>query len=319
MNLFQPKDALRTLRGGFRLPPTGALGQNPPAGAVVYYSFKEKPQGEVTLEFLDNSGKLIRKFSSKQAPSKVEQVGAEEEEDEVPRRPDGADRVPAEAGLNRFVWDLHYPDAASFPGLIMWAGNVRGPAIVPGSYKVRLTADGKSQTQTFEIRKDPRLSTTPQDYERQLEVAMQIHNKLSQTNEAVIEIRDIRKQLDAYAERVKDPKVVDAAKALNRKLTVVEEELYQTKNRASEDPLNFPIKLNNKLAALEGTVESSDDPPTTQTTEVYEGLASQVNVQLETLKRLLSTDLAAFNRLVHDQNVPAVIVAEPKSAGRGAR
>lgn len=221
--------------------------------------------------------------------------------------------------MNRFVWDLHYPDAATFPGLIMWAGNVRGPAIVPGNYKVRLTADGKSQTQAFEIRKDPRLNTTPQDYERQLEVALQIHNKLSQTNEAVIEIRDIRKQLDAYTERVKDAKVVDAAKALNQKLTAVEEALYQTKNRASEDPLNFPIKLNNKLAALEGTVESSDDPPTTQTTEVYEGLASQVNVQLETLKKLVSTDLAAFNRLVHDQNVPAVIVAEPKPTETGAR
>jgi hypothetical protein len=201
----------------------------------------------------------------------------------------------------------------------MWAGNVRGPAIVPGNYKVRLTAGGKSQTQAFEIRKDPRLNTTPQDYERQLEVAMQIHNKLSQTNEAVIQIRDIRKQLDAYTERVKDAKVVDAAKALNQKLTAVEEALYQTKNRASEDPLNFPIKLNNKLAALEGTVESSDDPPTTQTTEVYEGLASQVNAQLETLKKLVSTDLAAFNRLVHDQNVPAVIVAEPKPAETGAR
>ncbi len=201
----------------------------------------------------------------------------------------------------------------------MWAGNVRGPAIVPGNYKVRLTADGKSQTQTFEIRKDPRLNTTPQDYERQLEVALQIHNKLSQTNEAVIQIRDIRKQLDSYTERVKDAKVVDAGKALNQKLTAVEEALYQTKNRASEDPLNFPIKLNNKLAALEGTVESSDDPPTTQTTEVYEGLASQVNAQLETLKKLVSTDLAAFNRLVHDQNVPAVIVAEPKPAETGAR
>jgi hypothetical protein len=286
---------------------------------VVYYSFKEKPQGEVTLEFLDNSGKLIRKYSSKQTPRRTEAAGAEEEEDEAPRRPAGAERVPAEAGLNRFVWDLHYPDAATFPGLIMWAGNVRGPAIVPGSYKVRLTLDGKSQTQTFDVRKDPRLTTTPQDYERQLEVALQIHNKLSQTNEAVIEIRDIRKQLDAYTERVKDAKVVDAAKALNQKLTAVEEALYQTKNRASEDPLNFPIKLNNKLAALEGTVESSDDPPTTQTTEVYEGLASQVNVQLETLKKLVGTDLAAFNRLVHDQNVPAVIVTEPKPGETRAR
>jgi len=134
----------------------------------------------------------------------------------------------------------------------MWAGNVRGPAIVPGNYRVRLSADGKSQSQTFEVRKDPRLNTTPQDYERQLEVAMQIHNKLNQTNEAVIQIRDIRKQLDAYTERVKDAKVVDAAKALNQKLTAVEEALHQTKNRASEDPLNFPIKLNNKLAAPGG-------------------------------------------------------------------
>ena len=236
-----------------------------------------------------------------------------------PRRRPGADRVPAEAGLNRFVWDLHYPDAATFPGLIMWAGNVRGPAIVPASYKVRLTADGKSQTQTFEVKKDPRLNTTPQDYARQLEVALQIHNKLSQTNQAVIQIRDIRKQLDAYTERVKDAKVVDAAGALNQKLTAVEEALYQTKNRASEDPLNFPIKLNNKLAALEGTVESSDDPPTVQTTEVYEGLASQVNAQLETLRKLVGTDLAAFNRLVHDQNVPAVIVAPTGSSDGAAR
>ena len=102
-------------------------------------------------------------------------------------------------------------------------------------------------------------------------MALQIHNKLSQTNEAVVEIRDIRKQLDAYTERVKDAKVVEAAKALNQKLTAVEEALYQTKNRASEDPLNFPIKLNNKLAALHGTVESSDDPPTLQTTASLRG------------------------------------------------
>jgi hypothetical protein len=311
MRLFQPKDTLRTLRGGFRLPPSGALGQNPPAGAVVYYWFQDKPQGEVTLEVLDNTGKLIRKFSSKPAPRRPEPGPSAEEEEEGPRRPAGADRVPAEAGLNRFVWDLHYPDAAGFPGLIMWAGNVRGPAIVPGNYRVRLTADGKSQTQAFEVRRDPRLNTTPEEYARQLEVALQIHNKLSQTNEAVVQIRDIRKQLDAYTERVKDSKVVEAAKALNQKLAAVEEALYQTKNRASEDPLNFPIKLNNKLAALHGTVESSDDPPTVQSTQVYEGLASQVNLELENLRKIVATDLAAFNKLVREQNVPAVIVTSP--------
>jgi photosystem II stability/assembly factor-like uncharacterized protein len=309
LTLFQPKDTYRTLRGGFRLPPGGSQGQNPVAGAAIYYSFKEKPKDEVTLEFLDSSSKLIRKFSSK-TDAKQEAPAGGEGEDDGPR-PAGPARVSVEAGLNRFVWDLHYPDATTFPGLIMWAGNVRGPAIVPGSYQVRLTANGKSETQSFEVKKDPRLATTSDDYARQLEVALQIHNKLTQSNEAVIQIRDIRKQLDEYAGRVKDPKVVDAAKKLSKDLTAVEEALYQTKNRANQDPLNFPIKLNNKLAGLAGTVESSDDAPTAQSTQVYEDLASQVNAQLETLKKLVASDLAAFNKLAHDQNVPAVAVPQP--------
>jgi hypothetical protein len=198
----------------------------------------------------------------------------------------------------------------------MWAGNIHGPVIVPGNYKVRLTANGKSETQTVQVKKDPRLSTTPEEYARQLEVAQQIHNKLTQSNDAVIRIRDIRKQLDEYAERVKDQKVVDAAKALSKNLTAVEEALYQTKNRANEDPLNFPIKLNNKLAALEGVVESSDNGPTLQSSQVFEDLASQVNAQLETLKKLTGSDLAAFNKLARDQNVPAVIISDPQPATR---
>jgi photosystem II stability/assembly factor-like uncharacterized protein len=308
LKLYQPKDTYRTLRGGFRLPPGGSQGQNPVAGAAIYYSFKDKPKDEVTLEFLDSSGKLIRKFSSKTA-ARQEPVAGGEGDDDAPR-PAGPARVSVEAGLNRFVWDLHYPDATTFPGLIMWAGNVRGPAIVPGSYKVRLSANGKSETQSFEVKKDPRLTTTSDDYARQLEVALQIHSKLSQSNEAVIQIRDIRKQLDEYAARVKDSKVVDAAKKLSKELTAVEEALYQTKNRANQDPLNFPIKLNNKLAGLAGTVESSDDAPTAQSTQVYEDLASQVNAQIETLKKLVGSDLAAFNKLAHDQNVPAVAVPQ---------
>jgi photosystem II stability/assembly factor-like uncharacterized protein len=318
VHLFQPKDPYRVLRGGFQLPPTGAQGQNPAAGAVVYYSLKEKPKDkdEVTIEFLDAAGKLIRKFSSKPPAAPRARGGEpaleqEAEDPDEPRPSPTADRVHAEAGLNRFVWNLRYPDAATFPGLIMWAGSVRGPAIVPGKYQVRLTAAGKTQTESFEIKKDPRLSTTPEDYAKQLELAMQIHKKLSDSNAAVVEIRGIRRQLNEYAERVKNPKVIEAAKTLAKNLTAVEEALYQTKNRASEDPLNFPIKLNNKLAALAGVVESSDDPPPVQTTMVYEDLASQVNAQLNALKKLTTTDLAAFNKLVRDENVPAITVVAP--------
>ncbi len=127
------------MRGGFHLPPGGSQGQNPAAGAAVYYSLKEKPKDEVTLEFLDNSGKLIRKFSSKPPAKKTVAEGDEEEEGP----PHDADRVPTEAGLNRFVWNLRYPDATTFPGLIMWAGSVRGPGDRAG--QLQGAADGERQ------------------------------------------------------------------------------------------------------------------------------------------------------------------------------
>jgi hypothetical protein len=153
--------------------------------------------------------------------------------------------------------------------------------------------------------KDPRLSTTPEDYARQISLALQIRDKLAATNDAVIRIRAVRQQLEEFAKR-DDKRVADAAKALSTKLTAVEEDLYQTKNRAAEDPLNFPIKLNNKLAYVMGSVESSDNPPTAQENMVYEDVATKVNAELKTLDNLMTVDLAAFNKLVHDAGVPAV-------------
>ncbi len=155
-------------------------------------------------------------------------------------------------------------------------------------YTVKLTVDGKSQTQTFEVKKDPRLTTTPEDYAKQVSLALQIRDKLSAANEGVIRIREIRKQLEEYTKR-DDKRVADAAKALMKKLTAVEEELYQTKNRASEDPLNYPIKLNNKLAHVLGVVEGSDNAAHAQSYMVYEDVATQTNVQLRALNTLLTT------------------------------
>ncbi len=208
---------------------------------------------------------------------------------------------------------MRYPDATKFPGMIFWAGTVRGPLVTPGTYQVRLTVNGKSQTKNFEVKKDPRLTTTAEEFASQLALALQIRDKLTIVNDDIIHIRDIRKQLDGYIERVKDQKVVDAAKALSKKFTEVEEALYQTKNRASEDPLNFPIRLNNKLAHLLGVVESSDNAPTAQTGMVFEDLASQTNVQLRKLDQVMKADLATFNKLVRDENIPAVVASEKKT------
>jgi len=316
VHLFQPKEVYRGGsggRGGGGQRGGGAVGANPSPGTVVYYSLKARPQGEVTLEFLDEKGASIKKFSSRGG----------DDANAGGRRPAGGDddeapvfvpvaRVSTNAGLNRFVWDLRYPDATTFPNLIMWAGNTRGPLVAPGKYSVRLTVDGKTQTQSFTIMKDLRVKASIEDLQKQTALSLQLRDKLSQANDGVIKIRDVRKQINEYADRLKDDpaskKVVDAARDLAKKLTAVEEELYQTKNQSSQDPLNFPIKLNNRVAALLGVVQSADFAPTAQSYMVFEGLASEVNAQLRTLDGLLKTDLPAFNKLARDQNVPAVIL-----------
>jgi photosystem II stability/assembly factor-like uncharacterized protein len=312
-HLFQPKDAYRFGAGGRFGGGRGgaAMGENPAAGAVVYYWLKEKPKGEVALEFLDGSGKLVKKFSSRE-PERPPQP-ASEEDDENPFHAAPPARVSAQQGMNRFVWNLRYPDATSFPGLIMWAGSVTGPRVSPGTYSVRLTVDGKTQTQTFQVKKDPRLETTQEEYGKQLSLALQLRDKLSETNQGVIRIREVRKQLEPYTGR-SDKRVSEAARDLIQKLTAVEEDLYQTKNRAAEDPLNFPIKLNNKLAHLLGVVANSEYQPTAQSYMVYEELATQVNAKLKTLNGLMTTELGAFNKLVRESGVPAVEAPEKAAA-----
>lgn len=307
MLLFQPEDPYRiSVGGGFRTV-AGAAGQNPPAGAVIYYWMKDKPKGDVTLEFLHSNGKSVRKFSTADKPPA--NTPAAEEDDEGPR-PAPFQRLPAEAGMNRFVWNLRFPDAATFPGLIMWAGVTRGPLAVPGEYQVRLTADGQTVTQRFQIKKDPRLQTTAEEFAKQLSLSLQIRDKLTETHEAILRIRDARKQLEDIAARVSDKAVTDAAKELAKKLTAVEEALYQTKNQSSQDPLNYPIRLNNRLAALQGVVQSADAAPTAQSYQLHEELASEINRELKTLGGLLGKEIPTFNKLVKEKDVPAVILKQ---------
>ncbi len=312
MHLFQPKDAYRGGGGRGGRGGAGAVGENPAAGAVIYYSLKDRPKGDVKLAFLDSAGKVVREFSSKEAaparPAAGGQGPADEDTEQAgPGRGAPPARVTAQPGLNKFIWNLRYPDATTFPGLIMWAASVQGPRISPGKYQVRITVDGKQQTQSFEVKADPRLKTTTEEYAKQLSLALQVRDKLSETNAGVLRIREVRKQLEEFTKR-DDKKVADAAKALVAKLTAVEEELYQTKNRASEDPLNFPIKLNNKLAYILGTVSNSETEPTSASYMVYEDLATQVNGKLRALTGLLTDDVAAFNKTVKDSATPVIVV-----------
>ncbi|MBI3004784.1 MAG: glycosyl hydrolase [Ignavibacteriales bacterium] len=317
MFLYQPRHVYRMRSGGFgggagaSARPTG---RNPSNGAVVYYYFKDPPKDEVKLDFLDGNGKLMKSFSSKQ-----DRQEGTQQPPETPFGPGaGQQRVSTDSGMNRFVWDLRVTDATAVPGAIFWAGNIRGPVVAPGSYTVRLAVGKDTLRQTFELKKDPRLETTQEEFAEQFSLAMKIKDKLSAAHEAINTIREIKKQAEELTKKsANHPSkntVADAAKKLGEKLSAVEEELIQVKIKSNQDALNYPIKLNNKLAALAGNVGSADTKPTRQQLEVFADLSARTDVQLTKLKDILATEVPAFNKLIKEQDIPAVIL---KSEQRG--
>jgi photosystem II stability/assembly factor-like uncharacterized protein len=295
-HLFGPRDVYRMGGfggfGGF----ISGVGANPPNGAVVYYYLKDEPEDVVKLEFLEADGTLIKEFTS------------------TPERGRDEGDVAKEAGMNRFVWNLRYPDASRFPGMIMWAGGTAGPRAVPGSYQVRLTVGEQTYTQPFQLLKDPRLEVTQEDLRAQFDFLVRIRDRVSEANDAVVQIRDIRGQIEGAVKRAADQEYEEEisakAKEIETALSEIENEIYQTKNRSRQDPLNYPIRLNNKIAALTGVVGSADAGPTQQSYDVYDELSAQLQVQLDRLEVVITTEIPAFNDLVAGHDVPAVIVKQ---------
>jgi hypothetical protein len=201
--------------------------------------------------------------------------------------------------MNRFTWDMRYPNARDFPGMILWSGNVRGPMAPPGKYRVQLTASGVTKSQEFEIRRNAAVpAVTDADLQEQFKLAKEISDKLSAANTTVMRIRDLKTQIAERTGKTSDQKLKGAGDALTAKQTDVEGEIYQYRNRSSQDPLNYPIRLNNKLAALQGTVEGGDARPTDQSYAVFTELSGRLDKEFARLEALLKTDVSAFNTML---------------------
>lgn len=214
--------------------------------------------------------------------------------------------------MNRFVWNLRHPDAVDVPGAIMWGGTTRGPVAVPGTYEVRLTVGGRTWSERFEYLKDPRVTASQADLQEQFDFLMKIRDRVSDAHEAVLAIREIRSQTEDLVRRMEklDAKkaVADSAGSINDRLRRVEEEIIQVRIKAGQDALNYPIKLNNKIAALTGVVASADARPTKQARDVFEELSGRLEAQLAEFRKVRDADLPAFNAMVRSLEVPAVIL-----------
>jgi len=330
VHLYSPQTAVRAEFGGGFSGGGGEIGQNPPSGAVIYYSLKtgiKKPEGKkdgeaqadggpkaapIKMEILDSKGQVIRKYPPKLQPS-----------DETPGEEGGFGRpqlraLSSEAGLNRFVWDLQYEESSRVPHSPLWGGNTDGPVALPGDYQVKLTVQGKSYTAPLEIKPDPRIKAAQADLEKQFDLRLKIRDRVTQAHDTINEIRDIRAQINALNKRLEgQPQakaVAEAGKQLDKKMTEVEEVLVQTKAKSNQDVLNYPIRLNNYLVALGRVVESADGAPTQASYDVFNMLSRQLDEQLAKWREILNTDVPVYDAVVKNQNVPAVILAKP-SAG----
>jgi photosystem II stability/assembly factor-like uncharacterized protein len=282
-HLYTPEDGLRGLSRSL---------------SVDYYL--KQPAQKVTLEILDEQGKVIRSFTGTPADAERKPPAPEDDDGGFRRPPDPHPAVAA--GLHRVTWDMRYPGATDFPGLIMWAASPRGPLAPPGRYQAKVTADGQSETQPFAIRREPHLlkDVTDQDLREEFDLAVKIRDKASQANEAVLLARGIKAQIQDRRSKL-DAKSAPLAKALDEletALSAIEAEIYQVKLQSSQDPLNFPIKLNNKIAALQGVIESADVKPTEQAYSMFRTLSNSLDEQLGKLDTTSKTKMPPVNQLL---------------------
>jgi photosystem II stability/assembly factor-like uncharacterized protein len=294
VHLYQPADAYRM--PGYHNTKVKNAGVNRPNGTIVYYYLNEiDSTTEVKLSFFEEGGELIKTFSNQ----------AEEK----------GDKLEVEAGSNRFVWNMQYPKAKDFEGMILWWASLNGPKAVPGNYQVKLEMDGKVQESTFKILKDPRTPVSQADIQAQFDFIQEILDKTTEAHEAIGSIQEIRKQMKRFTQGLDPEKqriqaLLDKEQEIDSILTDVEETLYQTKNESPQDPLNFPIRLTNKLAHLNSAMSSGDYPPTEQAIVVKNELIAAIDAQLQRFQQVVEKEVPEFNRLVHALEVDAIQLKE---------
>ncbi|MBT8310041.1 MAG: glycosyl hydrolase [Flavobacteriaceae bacterium] len=290
--LFKPKDSYR-MRGGSR---SGSKteGTNHPNGVITYFNLMDyKDKDEVSLTYLDQKGDTIKSFSTKNKKK---------------------DKLEVKKGPNKFVWNMTYEGAERLPGMILWWASLNGPRAIPGEYKVVLNVNGKTQSQPFTVVADKRSESTQADMQKQFDFIKDVNKTMDNAHKSIKKIRKINSQLSAFEkqykgnEDVKD--LLDKAKSLKEEFGKIEKELYQTKNKSGQDPLNFPIKLTNKLGHLNSLVSMGDFPPTEQDIAVKNELSGKINTQLDAFNKLVSDEIKAFNSAFNNLQLNYLFVEE---------
>jgi photosystem II stability/assembly factor-like uncharacterized protein len=291
-------------------PPRG-VGTNRPNGVLIDYWLKDKPKKEeiVKLEIL-SQGKVIRTLSSEKKEhegdlKEISEKKAEEKDKDKPLEP--------KAGLNRFLWDMRVFRPVLAPKAVFNEGEKSPPKVGPGTYQVRLTAAGRTLTQPFEVRPRPDGAATAADLAAQYALLEGIRDRVSESHETVLAIRDVRAQVKDFGERAarlgKGDALQKRAAALAEKLDALELELTNPEIKADEDDLNYEPKLDHDWVNLAGIVASADRKPTAGSLKYYDVLKARQDAVLARWKALLDADIAEFSRAAEEAKLPRVAPA----------
>ncbi|MDW3190929.1 MAG: glycosyl hydrolase [Cytophagales bacterium] len=286
---FQPKESYRMNQRGGSDRISRTVGQNHPNGVLFNYYLKDfdEEAGKVSIEIMEEDGELIRKFSN--------------------RSKNRREKLTTKAGGNRFVWNMRYPGFLEFDGMILYSSPNNGPKAVPGTYIARLTVNGQSMEQEFTIKKDPRLPNTMEDYQKQFDFLISVRDKVSEAHQGIRDIRSTREDLKYLKRKIKDDELLkeigELADQLDEDMSEIENNIHMTKNQSYQDPLNYGIRINNRLAFLMADQQRGDYPPTDQAIEFKTEVEKELDKELQALKTLMEDRIRKINDLIKDKGL----------------
>jgi len=288
-HLFKPSDSYRM--GGFQAKNPKGKGKNHPGGVMTHFYLKDYGEKDtITISYISSGNDTIKTFST----------AAKEK----------ANKLEVKKGGNMHAWNLSYSPAKKVEGMILWWGSLNGPKAKPGEYKVVLNINGEEMSQDFTVLQRPNSEGSIGDINAQFDFVKSINDKLDEAHQSIIDIRSLRKQMKAYVDKADDEEVSEYVEEVDSLMTKVEEALYQTKNKSGQDPLNFPIRLTNKLAHLNSLTQigTNDFPPTVAAIAVRDELNGLIDVELADWEKVKKVMLPKLNKMIREKALDIIIL-----------
>ena len=300
--LFKPDTSYRLAQsGGWGKPNTLLSGENHPNGVIINYYLKSlKKDDYLRIDIENKDGSLIRSFTNNKnftirnnTDKKNLMVG-----NPVLSNPNDIDNalgsgnlvsLNPKSGGNRLIWDMRYPGFKSFDGMVLYSSPNVGPKVTPGKYNLKMTYNNTVITKELEIVKDPRVKTSQEDFEKQLEFLIEVRNEVSRANQKIIDIRKIKSDMSFIKDKTDnnvslktmiDEYLID--------LSIIENNIHMTKNQSRQDPLNFGIRINNRIAFLLADSQRGDFAPTDQSKEFFKDVKKELDIQVDSLIEVIN-------------------------------